>query len=193
MSEALYKFLILTVVMATNIQARVNEEKDAMQEQLKILQHTVKELKDMVYVQTIRSNRLEEKLAESENNVMGMKELLDDEMKKLNVRIGRLESTCTKGHGDHATAMTKLVGENNESELSMLKSRLGRLEKKQDLMMENLQALGHPLETNYKNEREESENGGNQSANGTQNENVNEINSKTNAKDMGKGIHSTSF
>ena len=54
--------------MVARIHARMNEEKDAMQEQLKILQHTVKELKDMVYVQTLRSNRLEEKLAESKND-----------------------------------------------------------------------------------------------------------------------------
>lgn len=107
--------------MATRIQARVNEEKDAMQEQLKILQQTVKELKDMVYVQTIRSNRLEEKLAESENDVQEMKGLLGDEMKKLDVRLSRLESTCTKSYGDHATAMTKPGRENSDRELSQLK------------------------------------------------------------------------
>lgn len=167
--------------MATNIQARVNEEKDAMQEQLKILQHTVKELKDMVYVQTVRSNRLEEKLAENENDVQEIKELLGDEMKKLNVRLSRLESKYTKGHGDQITTMTKLVGEKNESEISQLKSRLGLLEKKQDLMMDNLQALRNPLETTYKREREESENRGNRSATATQKESINEMNSKANA------------
>ena len=142
--------------MATIIQARVNEEKDAIQEQLKILQQTVKELKDMVYVQTIRSNRLEEKLAQSENDVQEMKGLLGDEMKKLDVRLSRLESTCTKSYGDHATAMTKPGRENSERELSMLKSRLGRVEKKQELM-DNLQGLRNPLEANYKRERDESE------------------------------------
>ena len=56
MSESLCKFLILIVVMAKRIQARMNKEKDAMQEQLKILQNTTKELKVLVYVQTIRSH-----------------------------------------------------------------------------------------------------------------------------------------
>ena len=51
--------------MASSTHAQMNEENDDMQEQLKIQQHTVKELKYLVYVQAIRSNRLEEKLAES--------------------------------------------------------------------------------------------------------------------------------
>lgn len=156
MSETLYKFLIL-IVMATRIHARMNEKKDAMQEQLKILQHTVKELKDMVYVQTIRSNRLEEKLAGSENDVQEMKELLGDEMKKLNVRISRLESI--KGHGDQTAVMTKPNRQNNEREISRIKSRLGRLERKQNLVMDNLQALRNPSSVaNYSRETEKSDN-----------------------------------
>ena len=86
-----------------------------------------------------------------------MKELLDDEVKKLDVCIRRLKST--KGHGDQTASMTTPDRQNNERETSRIKSHLGRLGRKQNLVMDNLQELRNPSSVaNYSRETKVSEN-----------------------------------
>lgn len=128
-----------------------------VQKQVKILQNTVNELRDLVHFQKQRNDFLELEIVKTRNEMEQMKEIHLYEIRNLNSRVSNLELIEAKYNRVLKTLKRNYT--DIKKYVYPLNSRLWRLEKIHTAMMEVPQGLRNLSDANSSVDKEKSENG----------------------------------
>lgn len=127
-----FVFLVLPFWTSAN---SYNGDKN-VQKQVKTLQNTVNELKDLVHVQMQRNDFLELEIVKTRNEMKQMKEIHLNEIRNLNSRVSNWELIKAKYNRVFKTLKRNYT--DVKKYVNPLNSRLWRLEKIHTAMMEEI-------------------------------------------------------
>lgn len=146
-SEAMIFFVFSFLVFPTWTSAMNDVEHLNVHEQIKTLQSTVNELKNLVHVQSQRNDHLERLLSDNRNEVKELKSQFLNELRNLKSNFSKLDVVVA--NQNRFLAKLKRDGLNTNRFIHSLTNRQLRLEKMHALVTEDQKELRNLSDGNY--------------------------------------------